>query len=85
MTVPIHTALSVACVLLAGFGVGWTLASLRLPRGRLDERQLNDVVNRHHNEIEQLKHDLKQLTEDLDATFAVFGRLEGANERKEAA
>lgn len=62
---------------IIGVGCGLVLASY-LPRGRLDERQLNDVVNRMHDEIETLRSDLAH-------AFVRINRLEGVNERRDAA
>lgn len=62
---------------IIGVGCGLVLGSY-LPRGRLDERGLNDVVNQMHNEIAELRSDLAH-------AFVRIGRLEDTSERRDAA
>lgn len=76
MTLNIQAALGYLGVFIIGYGV--CLVRHAIPRGRLPPGGLEAVVNRQHNDIEELRSDLAQAVVRL-------GRLETANERRDAA
>lgn len=76
MTLNIQAALGYLGVFLAGYGA--CLVRQSIPRGRLPPGGLEAAVNQQHDDIEELRSDLAH-------AFVRLGRLETANERRDAA